>query len=412
MIGKKAMRELGARHNDAAGSGYTDYAKKMMAKMGWSEGQGLGKDKQGVVSYIRVDKKDDVAGIGRDKAVRAEATDQWYFSACNSALAAFKALEGSGGGKKKRKAKKEGSKDSGSSGDGEAAAGAVGGGSSTHDIYAEMFRATGGARMGMRARGSQSAKWARCEDSLTLPSTGGLAATATASATVAAAGAAATATVMPAQSPRAGRATTAVVATAAKSVVAAQMPAAAEAAAVAVTNAAASLEEGDCGDASSANESASASLDGGVGNQPKIKKVGKRKRDGAAVAAVAVLGSDAGEAGSEAAVDAATAVKRARKQAKAAAAAAVNASAAAAATEGAASAPTDTPHAVVGGSAAEGAADDAAAGSTASETARRAKKEKRSAKKLLVGCGEADRRHRSSGGFNVKTVASADAVRA
>ncbi|GAB2225087.1 hypothetical protein Droror1_Dr00005873 [Drosera rotundifolia] len=43
-------------------------AFRLMKQMGWEEGEGLGKEKQGIKGYIRVQNKQDTAGIGVDKA--------------------------------------------------------------------------------------------------------------------------------------------------------------------------------------------------------------------------------------------------------------------------------------------------------------------------------------------------------
>lgn len=82
---------------------YNGFAKGMMAKMGWAEGQGLGKDMQGRSTYVQVKKKEDNAGLGKEKAKQNDVNDQWYFNAFDSALANM-------GGKKKKKKDKKGKK--------------------------------------------------------------------------------------------------------------------------------------------------------------------------------------------------------------------------------------------------------------------------------------------------------------
>jgi Pin2-interacting protein X1 len=42
-------------------------AFKLMKSMGWEEGEGLGKDKQGIKGYVRVKNKQDTSGVGVDK---------------------------------------------------------------------------------------------------------------------------------------------------------------------------------------------------------------------------------------------------------------------------------------------------------------------------------------------------------
>ncbi|KAL2902713.1 PIN2/TERF1-interacting telomerase inhibitor 1 [Bienertia sinuspersici] len=48
-------------------------AFRLMKQMGWEEGEGIGKDKQGIKGYIRVQNKQDTAGIGVEKP------NQWAF---------------------------------------------------------------------------------------------------------------------------------------------------------------------------------------------------------------------------------------------------------------------------------------------------------------------------------------------
>lgn len=93
-------------------SRYSGFAKGMMAKMGWAEGQGLGKDMQGRSTYVKVKQKDDNAGLGKEKAQQDNVNDQWYFDAFDSALANM------GGKKKKKKDKKRKDKKKRSSKDG------------------------------------------------------------------------------------------------------------------------------------------------------------------------------------------------------------------------------------------------------------------------------------------------------
>ncbi|XP_043718432.1 G-patch domain-containing protein 1 [Telopea speciosissima] len=49
-------------------------AFRLMKQMGWEEGEGLGKDKQGIKGYVRVKNKQDTTGVGLDKA-----NNNWAF---------------------------------------------------------------------------------------------------------------------------------------------------------------------------------------------------------------------------------------------------------------------------------------------------------------------------------------------
>ena len=49
---------------DSSGFGF-----RMMAKMGWAEGRGLGKKEDGAVTHIRVKKRADQLALGAEKVV-------------------------------------------------------------------------------------------------------------------------------------------------------------------------------------------------------------------------------------------------------------------------------------------------------------------------------------------------------
>ncbi|CAN0481025.1 unnamed protein product, partial [Ectocarpus sp. 8 AP-2014] len=84
LLGKRELKRLSSVANDGAGAGYSGFAKGMMAKMGWAEGQGLGKEEQGRSTYVQVKKKDDNSGLGKEKAQQNKVNDQWYFNAFDS----------------------------------------------------------------------------------------------------------------------------------------------------------------------------------------------------------------------------------------------------------------------------------------------------------------------------------------
>jgi Pin2-interacting protein X1 len=142
LLGKKALKTLGAQSNDAGGGSYSDFARRMMGNMGWKEGEGLGKEKQGRSTFVRVKKKADDAGIGKEADERAKVVDHWHIGAFEDAISAFKHLDTDKKRKKRKRDKPPASE----------------------DVYQEMFARTGGVRMGMRARADQTGKWKRTLD--------------------------------------------------------------------------------------------------------------------------------------------------------------------------------------------------------------------------------------------------------
>uniref|UniRef100_A0A1D1ZE98 PIN2/TERF1-interacting telomerase inhibitor 1 n=1 Tax=Anthurium amnicola TaxID=1678845 RepID=A0A1D1ZE98_9ARAE len=54
-------------------------AFRLMKQMGWDEGEGLGKEKQGIKGYIRVKNKQDTTGVGVDQAAKNWAFDTTQF---------------------------------------------------------------------------------------------------------------------------------------------------------------------------------------------------------------------------------------------------------------------------------------------------------------------------------------------
>lgn len=116
------------------GSGYSAFAKSAMAKMGWTEGTGLGKNSDGISTHVSVKKRVESVGLGHDEQLGVvkgsgkasfDADGHWWNDAFGDALARVN--------KKKKKA-------------------------TTLD---EIFEKTGGARLGMRARRQQKGKHKR-----------------------------------------------------------------------------------------------------------------------------------------------------------------------------------------------------------------------------------------------------------
>lgn len=140
--------------------GVSDFARRQLEKYGWKEGQGLGKKEDGMVSHIKVEKKSDDGGIGIEKVEKAqlEQTNVWWHDSFAGVLGNINV----GSNKKKKKAKKS------------KKGCTVKNGGLTAPVteesvvvsppsFEELFKATGGARLGMRARRKQPGKLERAD---------------------------------------------------------------------------------------------------------------------------------------------------------------------------------------------------------------------------------------------------------
>ena len=150
LVTKKTLSNLGSQINDSKGSKVSDFAKKQMERMGWKEGQGLGKNKDGITSHIKVSKKLETTGLGLDESKKEiqSKTEHWWHDDFTQHLNQFK-IKNVKSKKKKRKLEEEQS--------------AANESSKGPPSYDELFEATGGARLGMRARAKQSGKHKRTE---------------------------------------------------------------------------------------------------------------------------------------------------------------------------------------------------------------------------------------------------------
>jgi Pin2-interacting protein X1 len=128
LAGSKLRSKLGATLNEAVSAPTSAFAKKQLEKMGWAAGQGLGKNKQGMSSHIKVKKREDDVGLGHVKH-ELQTQQQWWNDSMGDVLAKL-----GGGGKAKKKMTDE-----------------------------DLYKATGGRRFGMRAQRKQKGKWARAE---------------------------------------------------------------------------------------------------------------------------------------------------------------------------------------------------------------------------------------------------------
>jgi len=90
------------------------FAEKLMRKQGWTDGQGLGRQEQGIVDPIKATLKFDTTGIGHD--IAKEFTNNWWDLAYKKAANKIEVAETTDGqidvkskkkNKKKRKREKE-----------------------------------------------------------------------------------------------------------------------------------------------------------------------------------------------------------------------------------------------------------------------------------------------------------------
>jgi Pin2-interacting protein X1 len=147
LLGKKTLAKLGSQMNDNAGSKPSNFAMRQMEKMGWTEGKGLGKNESGIAEHIKITKREDAAGLGTEalKTEAMEASESWWHDAFTVNLKKITAKhEKKSKSSKKRKAEEVEVSDKPPS-------------------YDELFKATGGARLGMRARADQKGKIKRTE---------------------------------------------------------------------------------------------------------------------------------------------------------------------------------------------------------------------------------------------------------
>lgn len=189
LLSKKSIDRAGKTVNESQGSAVSAFARRQLEKMGWQEGKGLGKNEDGMASHIKQKKKDDVAGIGADKSTEfvvdsllkggaktsiTGGNDNWWHDAFAANL---KSMHKTKRDKKDKKDKKK--RRTAEVEDNEAEEKRLKKKKSRRSdeedqvddddknlrcpTMEELFAATGGARLGMRARADQAGKFARSE---------------------------------------------------------------------------------------------------------------------------------------------------------------------------------------------------------------------------------------------------------
>jgi hypothetical protein len=185
ILDKKSIQHFGSKMVESSSSKPSSYAMKLMEKMGWKEGQGLGKSESGMVEHIKITKRDDNMGLGHDIVVKGQESisDSWWNKAFSSNLASFSAAIGGTkkkkSEKKQKKEKEEGSKKRkrSSSSDGSSSSSSEDDDVSPRSFPSslsslstmeepsleDLFILTGGKTFGMRSRREQRGKVRRTE---------------------------------------------------------------------------------------------------------------------------------------------------------------------------------------------------------------------------------------------------------
>jgi len=79
VVTKKTLISRATSINEGVGSKISDFARRQMEKMGWRDGQGLGKLEDGISTHIKVKKIEGNAGIGEAAKELDNVNDQWWF---------------------------------------------------------------------------------------------------------------------------------------------------------------------------------------------------------------------------------------------------------------------------------------------------------------------------------------------
>lgn len=165
LCGSKLRAKLNSTFNESSSQKIStkSFAAKQMEKMGWTEGTGLGKKRDGIASHIKVRKREENIGLGveKERTRQMGVEGMWWSSSVSDTL--MKLQKKSKNGKEQKKSKKRRKSSKNDKSDGENVEGKP-------KVYTdeELFIATGGARFGMRAQRRAEGKWQRTENSAEL----------------------------------------------------------------------------------------------------------------------------------------------------------------------------------------------------------------------------------------------------
>jgi Pin2-interacting protein X1 len=159
--------------DESASEGVTSkFARRQLEKLGWKEGEGLGKRRDGMSTHIKVKRRaDEQGGIGTlssDSVVeQLQIGNDWWKHSVGDTLAKLAAKAKSSKQKKKKKTSKS-KKGEDEEDDSKRKRKKDKKDNSKKRLFTddELFLATGGARFGMRAQTQQKSKWKRAESAL------------------------------------------------------------------------------------------------------------------------------------------------------------------------------------------------------------------------------------------------------
>ncbi len=164
LCGSKLKAKLSSTLNEASAApiSSSSFAAKQMAKMGWKEGTGLGKKRDGIISHIKVKKREENMGLGveKERTRKLGKEGMWWSSNVSETLMKLQ-MQNLSDKKKSKKSKKD-KKDKSKASKKKKKTKEI-----TMKVYTdeELFEATGGARFGMRAQRRAEGKWQRTESS-------------------------------------------------------------------------------------------------------------------------------------------------------------------------------------------------------------------------------------------------------
>jgi len=174
LCGSKLRAKLSSTLNEASATPISSdsFAARQMAKMGWTEGTGLGKNRDGIVSHIKVKQREENAGLGTEKELtRKMGVDgMWWSTHVSDTLHRLQQKTKKSKKDKKEKTDKKEKKKESKDKKKESKKKRKSESFSAPKTYTdeELFQATGGARFGMRAQRRAEGKWARTESSHSL----------------------------------------------------------------------------------------------------------------------------------------------------------------------------------------------------------------------------------------------------